>query len=370
MNFDFSDDQKGIRDSVRDVLGKECPADRVRRALAPDSQLDHALWQTIAEQGWLGAAVPENYGGLGLGYLELCLIAGEIGRSCAPVPFSSSVYFAAEALLLAGSEEQKQRWLPRLVAGDAIGVLAATEGPANFAPSSPSTTFADGKLNGLKTPVIDAPYANFAIVWATTPAGPALVLADLDATGVTVSRLKSLDESRPSARLEFEQTPAEPLMADGDASSILPQLLDRAAILVAFEQLGGADKSLELARDYALQRVAFGRPIGSYQAIKHKLADIYVKNELARGHCYYGAWALHTGAPELPRAACAARIAASDAAWFATKECIEAHGGVGFTWEMDPHLYYRRSKQLRLVAGAPQVWRERLAGELLRQGAA
>ncbi|HEX4710479.1 acyl-CoA dehydrogenase family protein, partial [Phenylobacterium sp.] len=179
----------------------------------------------------------------------------------------------------------------------------------------------------------------------------------------------TIDPTRSHARIVFDNAPAVPLPgSEGDDAA--RHLLDRAAVMLAFEQVGCAQAALEMARDYARERYAFGRPIGSFQAIKHKLADIYIKNELARSNAYYGAWALNTDAPEMPIAASAARIAASEAFWFASKENIQTHGGIGFTWEMDCHLYYRRSRQLGLVAGAPRVWKERLVSHLERRNAA
>ena len=186
--------------------------------------------------------------------------------------------------------------------------------------------------------------------------------------GVTAEVLGTLDPTRSAARLTFANAPAERLGTE-DGFSAMQAVLDRAAVLLAFEQLGGADRALEMAKAYALDRYAFGRQIGGYQAIKHKLADMYVKNELARSNAYYGAWALNTGAAELPVAAATARISASEAFWFASKENIQTHGGIGFTWEADPQLYYRRSRQLALVAGAPAVWRERLVAQLERRNA-
>ena len=199
---------------------------------------------------------------------------------------------------------------------------------------------------------------------------PGLFLVDLAGAGVTRETLKTLDPTRGAARLTFAGAPAERLGEAGEGLALVEQVLDRAAVLLAFEQVGGADRCLEMAKDYALERYAFGRPIGSYQAIKHKLADIYVKNELARSNAYYGAWALNTGAAELPMAAAAARIAACEAFWFAAKENIQTHGGIGFTWEMDCHLFYRRARQLGLVAGGAKGWKERLVSQLERRNAA
>ena len=187
---------------------------------------------------------------------------------------------------------------------------------------------------------------------------------------MTRETLSTLDPSRDAARLVFNKVPAERLGGAGEGLALVEQVLDRAAVLLAFEQTGGADRALEMAKDYALERFAFGRAIANYQAIKHKLADMYVKNELARSNAYYGAWALNSNAPELPVAASAARIAASEAYWFGSKENIQTHGGIGFTWAVDCHLHYRRSRQLSLVAGAPRVWKDRLVSHLERRNAA
>jgi alkylation response protein AidB-like acyl-CoA dehydrogenase len=193
---------------------------------------------------------------------------------------------------------------------------------------------------------------------------------DLQSDGVQRESIATLDPSRKAAKLIFSAVDAQRLGAPGEGLVLAQRVLDRAAVLLAFEQCGIADRCLEMARGYALERYAFGRVIGSYQAIKHKLADMYIKNELARAHAYYGAWALNTDAPELSVAASAARVAASEAAWYASKENIELHGGIGFTWEVDCHMYYRRARLLGLLAGAPRLWKQRLVSELERREAA
>jgi alkylation response protein AidB-like acyl-CoA dehydrogenase len=376
MNFDFSDDQKFLKAEARKFLDANCPTTRVRSVL--DAAVsggdarghDAALWKAVAGQGWLGAAIPEAYGGLGLGHLELCVIAEELGRAVAPIPFASTVYFLAEAVMLAGSEDQKTQLLSKIAAGEIIGAMATSEGPGLLTAAGLKTTVADGRLSGVKLPVTDGDIANVALVLAKEGGKPGLFLVDLDGEGVTRDALKTLDPTRDAARLTFKEAPARRLGDAGAGFDLLEQINDRAAILLAFEQCGGADRCLEMAKAYALERYAFGRVIASYQAIKHKLADMYVRNELARSNAYYGAWALNTGAPEMPIAASAARIAASEAFWFASKENIQTHGGIGFTWEMDCHLYYRRSRQLSLVAGAPRVWKERLVSHLERRNAA
>jgi alkylation response protein AidB-like acyl-CoA dehydrogenase len=371
MNFDFSDEQKSLKSEARRFLEANCPTSRVRAVLdGADVAYDAALWSAVASQGWLGAAIPEEYGGLGLGHLELCAIAEELGRAVAPIPFASTVYFLAEALLLAGDEQQKGNILPRIAAGEVIGALATSEGPGVLSPGGLQATVAAGRLSGVKLPVTDGDIADLCIVLAKENGRPGLFLVELSGEGVIREPLRTLDPTRDAAKLTFDAAPAQRLGGPGEGFALLEQVLDRAAVLLAFEQCGGADRCLELAKAFALERYAFGRVIGSYQAIKHKLADMYVKNELARSNAYYGAWALNTGAPELPVAASAARIAASEAFWFASKENIQTHGGVGFTWEMDCHLYYRRSRQLSLVAGAPRVWKERLVSHLERRNAA
>ena len=371
MNFDFSDDQKFLKAEARKFLDAECPTSRVRAVLDdPAKPYDEALWQAVAAQGWLGAAIPEAHGGLGLGHLELCVIAEELGRAVAPIPFASTVYVLAEAVMLAGSDAQKARVLPKIAAGEVIGALATSEGPGVLTPGAVKASVAGGKLSGVKVPVTDGDIATLGLVLARENGQPGLFLVDLTGGGVTRETLGTLDPTRDAAKLTFDGAPAERLGPAGEGFALLEQVLDRAAVLLAFEQCGGSDRCLEMAKAYALERYAFGRVIGSYQAIKHRLADMYVKNEIARSNAYFGAWALNTGAPELPLAASAARIAACEAFWFASKENIQAHGGIGFTWEMDCHLFYRRSRQLSLVAGAPRVWKERLVSHLERRNIA
>ncbi len=370
MNFDFSDDQKFLKGEARKFLDANCPATRVRKVLDDDAKgHDAELWAAVAAQGWLGAAIPEELGGLGLGHLELCVIAEELGRAVAPIPFASTVYILAEALMLAGSDEQKKAWLPKIAAGEVIGCLATSEGPGVVTGSNLQASVEGGKLSGAKIPVTDGDIATLGLVLAKEGGKPGLFLVELGG-GVTREAVKTLDPTRDAAKLTFSGAAAQRLGGAGEGFDLLEQILDRAAVLLAFEQTGGADRCLEMAKDFALERYAFGRTIASYQAIKHKLADMYVKNELSRSNAYYGAWALNTNAPELPVAASAARIAGSEAYWFAAKENIQTHGGIGFTWEMDCHLHYRRSRQLQLVAGAPRVWKERLVSQLERRNAA
>jgi alkylation response protein AidB-like acyl-CoA dehydrogenase len=320
--------------------------------------------------GWLGAAVPETYGGTGLGYLELVLIAQEIGRSLAPLPFGSSVYLATEAILLFGSEEQKKRYLPRLCSGDLIGTFALHEGIGEIEPGEVEVELAGGKLRGEKLPVLDGDVAGIAVVVAKDGGGTSLALVDLNGAGVRRTSLKSFDPSRSQARIAFDGAAAEVLGKPGQGAQQAERLLDRAAVMMGFEQIGGAERALDITREYTLGRYAFGRPIASFQVLKHRMADLYANNQIALSNGYYGAWALSTDNHELPLAACNVRVAASEAFVKASQEMIQLHGGVGFTWEFDCHLFYRRAKLLSLAVGSSAAWREKLIRRLEKHEAA
>jgi alkylation response protein AidB-like acyl-CoA dehydrogenase len=375
MNFDFSDDQKQLRDQARKFLAEKCPPKAVRTVLDGKAPYDKELWKGLAEMGFLGVAIPEEYGGAGAGHLELCVIAEEMGRALAPVPFSSTVYLAAEALLLAGSDAQKKKWLPKISSGEAIGTLALFEGTGNPSPGAIKLTADGGALNGTKKPVADGALADFAIVAARTGSSGresdiSLFLAELKGDGVEVKELTNIDPTRGQAEVAFRNCKAELLGKAGEGWSILSSVLDRAAVLTAFEQVGGADRALEMGRDYALDRIAFGRPIGSFQAVKHMLADMYVSATLARSNCYYGAWALSTNAGELPEAAAAARISATQAFQHCAKNNIQVHGGMGFTWEFDCHMYYRRANAVALGLGSLSYWEDALIDRMRKKNAA
>ncbi len=371
MNFDYTDDQKALKDEARRFLADVSPLTVARGVLEnPGDGYDKALWNRICEQGWCGTAIPEAYGGLEFGYVELCALAEELGRAVAPVPFASSVYQFAEALLHAGSEEQKLELLPQVASGEIIGTIAFSEGPGVMAADRIATRYEGGKITGTKLPVTDGMAADRAVVLAGDEAGLGLYLVDMTGPGVVREAVSTVDPTRGEAQVEFDGAPAQRLGVAGNGLEQLAHVHSRAAILMAFEQVGGADKALEMARDYALERYAFGRQIGSFQAIKHKLADVYVRNEVARANAYYGAWALSSDDEELPLAAAAARVSACTAYWQASKESIQTHGGIGFTWEADCHFFYRRARHLQLAIGSPREWRRRLADELEAKAAA
>jgi len=375
MDFEFSAEQQQLKEQARRYLADKCPTTAVRAILEGSEPFDRTLWQGLGEMGFLGAAIPEEYGGLGLGYLELCVIAEELGRALAPVPVSSSIFLVAEILKAAGSEEQKQRWLPKLASGDVIGTLASVEATGSVRPSNVALSANGGTLTGAKSPVLDGDIADIAIVLARHAPGKdaqglSLYLVDLNQSGIERTVLDTIDPTRSQAKITFTGAAAELVGAAGDGWRLYEEALDRAAILTGFEQIGGADKALEMGRDYALQRFAFGRAIGSFQAIKHMLADMYVSATLARSNGYFGAYALSTGSADLAEAAATMRVSSTKAFQHCAKNNIQVHGGMGFTWAMDCHLYYRRSNLLAVSLGGLNEWEDKLIDRLRAKNAA
>lgn len=356
MNFDLSDDAKTLKDAARKFLDARAGPPVARNVMNDGATHDAQLWAEVVEQGWPAARVPEAHGGLGLGADEACVLAEEIGRSLAPVPLMSTLA-AIEALLIAGTEAQQAQWLPKLASGEAVGCIAWAEG-THSPTQMPATTLAGGKLTGTKSPVIDGLVATVAIVTVATPEGPAMAIASLD--GTTREKQDTLDLVRPSAKVTFNGTPAEAL---GTAADWL-RLTERLAVLASWEALGTADAAREMTVAYAKDRVAFGQRIGRYQGVKHKLADMYIKAELARAHALHGCWAWGAGAPELAQAASAARVASLDALRFTAEEAVQLHGGIGFTWEQDCQFYYRRNRLLAASIGSRAHWSDRLVRAL------
>ena len=371
MNFDFSDDQKMLKEQIRRFLEDKCSLAHTREILEGDADYSKTVWQGLMELGVAGASIPEEYGGLGLGALELCVVAEELGRAVAPVPFSSSIYMAAEALRLYGTHEQKEAWLPKLASGEVIGTMAASEGTQAPSPKNIQTQISNGKLSGHKIPVADGNIATLAIVLCQDGASHSLALVDLTADGVSRETVSTIDPTRGHATIDFKDAKAEVLGgASGEGWAQYLRIENGAAVLCAFEQVGGAEAAMNMAKEYALERFAFGRQIGSYQAIKHKIADMYVKLELARGNCYYGAMVLATDGHDLAIAAAASRVAATEAYRYASQENIQVHGGIGFTWEANPQFHYRRAKLLALNLGSSARWKDRLVTELQRNNVA
>lgn len=363
MNFDFSSEQHALREQVRRLFADGLQ--RARHQLEAGEPFDATLWKQFSSLGFPAASIPEEQGGLGLGALELCVMAEEVGRTLAPIPLSSSVFHATEALKLAGGEVAGE-WLPGLACGEVIGTVAFSEAEGVW-DSMPACRVVSGKLTGVKRPVADAASADIVIVSACSEDDAQSYswwLVELKSDGVQRESIKSIDNLRDYSQLSFESVPARRVSAPGAGQRLSVQLLDMAAILCSFEQLGAAEALLHTCIDYAKTRRAFGSLIGVNQAVKHRMADMYTKIELARGHCLYGAWALSKMSVELPIAAAGTRIAATDAFSFTAEEAIELHGGIGFTWESDCHFYYRRARALALMLGNRQRWSDRLVDAL------
>ncbi len=356
MNFDLSDDAKTLKDAARKFLDARAGPTAARKVMNDGATHDAALWAEVVEQGWPAARVPEAHGGLGLGADEACVLAEEIGRSLAPVPLMSTLA-TIEALLIAGTEAQQAQWLPKLASGEAVGCIAWAEGP-NSPTRMPAATLSGGKLLGTKSPVIDGLVADIAIVTIATPEGPAMAIAALD--GAIREKQDTLDLVRPSASINFAGVAAEAL---GTAADWV-RLTERLAVLASWEALGTADAARDMTVAYAKDRVAFGQRIGRYQGVKHKLADMYIKAELARAHALHGCWAWAADAPELAQAASAARVSSLDALRFTAEEAVQLHGGIGFTWEQDCQFYYRRNRLLAASIGSRAHWSDRLVRAL------
>jgi alkylation response protein AidB-like acyl-CoA dehydrogenase len=364
MNFDFSEEEQQIKSQARRLLADRALHPMVRRLLdGGESSAADALWREVAALGWPATMLPEEHGGLDLGGTALCAIAEEIGRACAPLPMFPSIYLAAEAVRLFGSDRLRDGWLPKLAAGETIGTAMLG--------GSTSLQIADDHLNGRVSPVAYGLSAGLGIFLAREQDGASsLIACDCGHTGVRRHPVVTIDLSVPHAAMAFDMVPVERLGAAGGGKIAAARLQAGAAVLLAFEQLGGADACLDMALAYAKQRRSFGRLIGSYQAIKHRLVEMYVKNELARSHAYYAAWALCVDGPELERAAASARVSATEAFEFAASENLHVHGGMGFTWEADPHLYYRRARLLSHTLGPVSAWQRRLAAALGREHSA
>lgn len=358
MQFVLTEEQSLLRDQVRDLLEKQATPESLRTLITNRQPWNPDLWRAMAELGLLGAAIPESYGGVGLGPMELAVISEELGRAVAPVPFFSSVCMAAEAIALAGSDEQKARWLPAIATGATVATFAWAEGSGG--PGAPcSTTWVDGRLSGCKWPVPDAGIASLCVVLAATSGGPALALLELGQSGVTRTPLDGFDELRHHELLTFDGAAAE-LLTGAPGAETLDALFDRLAVYEAFEQLGGTESALYMARDYTMQRFIFGRQLASYQAVKHNLADILVLAELARGNACYALGTITDALPDRRAAAATARIGATEAYEKAARENLQLHGGIGFTWEANCHFHYRRARLLALNIGSLEIWADRL----------
>ncbi|HWC40314.1 MAG TPA: acyl-CoA dehydrogenase family protein [Acidimicrobiales bacterium] len=366
MNFAFSEEQEELRRSVRRFLDDKSPISEVRRLMETTEGYDPAVWAQMGSQlGLQGLAIPEEHGGSGFTYVELIVVLEEMGRSLLCAPYFSTVALAANAILTSGDDAAKKELLPGIATGDTIATLAFTEDNGRWDEGGITTAAAragDGwTLDGHKMFVLDGHVANLLVVAARTPAGLSLFAVDDNAQGLTRTPLATMDQTRKQARLELSGTPARLIGADGGASAGLSKTLDLAAVALAAEQVGGAQRCLDMSVAYAKERVQFGRPIGSFQAIKHKCADMLLEVESAKSAAYYAGWAAAEASDELPVVASLAKAYCSDAYFHAAAENIQIHGGIGFTWEHDAHLYFKRAKSSELLLGDPTYHREQLA---------
>jgi len=364
MHFAFTDEQEQLRRGARRFLEAHAGSLRLRAAAESDIGWDLDAWRRIAsELGWPALSVPEAYGGAGLGPVELVAVMEEMGRVLLCTPFFATVGLAAHVLLASQDETHKQSHLPRLAAGELTATLACTDAHGGWDVAQVAAEVRAGRLYGRLTHVPDGHAAELIIVAAREPDGVGLFLVPFDATGLTRRALPTLDRTRRLAELTLDGV-AAPRLA-GAGVPILRHALDLAAIALAAEQLGGAQRCLEMAVEYARTRVQFGRAIGSFQAIKHKCADMFVAVESARSALYWAAAAAASGSPDLPLAAATAKATCSDAFFRAAAENLQIHGGIGFTWEHDAHLYLRRARSTQTLLGDASVHRERVALDIL-----
>jgi alkylation response protein AidB-like acyl-CoA dehydrogenase len=371
MNFGFTDEQELLRKTARDFLAECAPMTLVRDVMESSASHSPEVWKQMAELGWTGLAFPEEYGGAGMGTVELCIVLEELGRSLTPVPFLPSA-IAGAAILEAADEAQRQAWLTRICAGEAMGTLAVTEelgteNPGDLAFSA--TSAGDGwVLDGRKLFVPDAACAEVLVVVARTGGegenGIGLFVLPRETRGVETTAMSSMDLLRPLYEVSFAgvELPADALLGgDRDAWPRLARVLDRGRVMIASEMIGGAEKCLEDSVAYAKERVQFGKPIGVNQAIKHKCADMLFEVESAKSITYYAAWAAQEDNDEAPITAAMAKAYVSDAYRHTAAENIQIHGGVGFTWEYDCHLYFKRAKSDEAWLGDATFHRERVA---------
>jgi alkylation response protein AidB-like acyl-CoA dehydrogenase len=374
MDFAFSEDQEMLRQSARDFLAKECSPAVVRLSLENGDGYDDKLWKKIADLGWTALGIPEQYGGVG-GFLDLTVVLEEAGRTLLPGPFFSTMGLAVPALIEAGTEAQKKEVLGAIASGSARATLALTEPSGRWDASGvtlPGRPAGDGwRLDGIKLFVPDAATADYLVVAARTREGDeegvTLFLVKGRPAGMTVTPLKTLDMTRRWYEVRFEgvELGHDAVMgAEGQGWQALKRALEWGAAALCAEMVGGAQHVLETSVEYAKTRQQFGKPIGIYQAVSHKLADMLLETESARSATYYAAWTVDADAPERSLAASIAKAYTSDAYRHAAGSGVQVHGGIGFTWEHEMHLYFKRAKASEVTLGDATYHRELVAQAL------
>jgi alkylation response protein AidB-like acyl-CoA dehydrogenase len=356
MDFDFSPEQHALRDAVRSTLANAAPSDYVRAMLEDERGFTDELWSALSELGWTGVLIPEEHGGLGLGLVDMVVLQEEMGKLPLPGPFFSSAIFATLAARRLGADEL----LADLASGAQRGTVAIEETSSRdplAGVQTRATPAGDGwTLDGVKPVVLDGHTADWVIVAARTDEGLGAFLV----TSPQATPVKTFDDTRKTARLAFEGTPARRL-GTGDATPALRRVMDDAAVALAAELVGCCEQALALASDYASVREQFGRPIGKFQAIRHMAAEMLQRTELTRVGTHYAAWVSDTDQADRERAAAMIKAWAAESAISVTGDCIQIHGGVGFTWEADPHLFYKRAKSNDLLFGQQGWQRTRVA---------
>jgi alkylation response protein AidB-like acyl-CoA dehydrogenase len=369
MNFAFSAEQEALRRNVRRFLEDRSPVREVRRLMETEAGHDAAIWRQMgAELGLLGLTIPAEYGGAGLGYVELTVVLEEMGRVLLCAPYFATVVLAANALWHAGDAAARGAYLPGIAGGETIATLAVAEEGGRWDAEGiglRAERAGEGyRLDGVKMYVLDGHTADLVLVVGRTEAGVSLFAVEGGASGLSRQPLPTLDPTRKQARLEFAGTPARLIGEAGAGWATVGRVLDLAAVALAAEQVGGAQRVLEMAVDYAKNRVQFGRPIGAFQAIKHQCADLLLEVESAKSAAYYAGWAAAELNDELALVAPLAKAYCSEVYARATAANILIHGGIGYTWEHDAHLYHRRAKSSELLFGSPSYHREQLAQRL------
>lgn len=359
MSILHDEGQEAIAAQTRKILAGQADKARLLALLETPGEYDVSFWRTAVEQGWTGLAIPQAHGGMGLGLVELGLVAEATGAATAGAPFLAGNHAACVALLGGCDEDARSRWLPALASGEAMACVAFATGTEMLA-DEPGVTLREGRLEGIAPGVVAGLHGHFAIVWAQAAGEPALVLADL--SQVRRTAIDSFDNSRGFADLAFAGTPAT-VLAEGDAARALAmEALAQMAVVTAHEQVGGAQALLFTGRDYANTRRAFGQPIGAFQSVKHRLAELYALVEIARANCIDAAAKVGTAA--FMQAACSARLTATEAYDTAARDVVQIHGGIGTTWEAGLHLHMRRARSLAIECGNAFFWEDLLACEL------
>ena len=360
MQFGLSESQQFLKDSARKFFAGECPSAEMRRLMETDTAYDAALWSKLTDQGYTGNIFPEVYGGVGLGEVELMLLMEEAGRALLPGPFFSTVVLAGSVLEAVSTPAHKEKYLAPICRGEVRATVALVEAGASWNPRDVQLSAANGKLTGEKFFVSDAAIADFIIVVARN----GVFVVDSKAPGLKISPMSAMDLTRKLYVVEFSNTPAEEIGPTTD----LPRALDIASAALAAELVGGMQRTLEITVEYAKTRKQFGKPIGMFQAVQHQCADMYLETESSRSAVYYAGWALEENSPDAATAVSIAKMYASDAGRTVGNRGIQIHGGMGFTWENDLHLYYRRAKASETAFGDATFHRERIASMVIDSG--